>query len=81
LLRGRLGGSGLEGRPEIFLGFADGEIVLLEFWGADVDSFSEVPAAWMIGGSVGFVANEVLLNEGNSENAYSAVGVLRSAGR
>ena len=37
-------------------------------------------AAWRIGGAVGNVGKGVLLNEGNSENAYSAEGVLSVGG-
>ena len=43
-------------------------------------SDSADPAAWRIGGAVGNVRNGVLLNDGNSENAYSAEGVLSVGG-
>ena len=50
LRKGRLGGTGPEGRPGIyhFGYFRDGEVVLRNRGGTGVDSFSDVPLAWMI---------------------------------
>lgn len=44
--------------------------------GGTAVSFSDDPAAFITGGAVGCVANGVLLNEGNCEKAYCAVGVV-----
>src|SRR5664280_2131511 len=80
------GGKGGRGVPNGVLGLAaeSGTSRLYSSNGGTPPAFavksSDDPAALMIGGAVGWVANGVLLNEGKAEKAYSALGVFSVGG-